>query len=444
MKRILQIIERAGTVKGLQVFQILRFLSFFITGILLSKTILTTQEIGTYENLIFLSGAFSFFWVSGILNATVAQYNKTELRTSNELIFNSGFIILVLNMLLVSVLFLIKPIINELIAHSEDSLFSLLILYILLNNPTYIIEYYLLLKEKPLQLVLYGVGSFILHLTFVFTPLVAGGNLIDAFKGLLFLAFLKNLVLIYLLRANGVFKPDKAICRKLMSVAAPLIISFLIAGSAEYIDGFLISTHFGNEAFAIFRYGAREFPVSLLMANALSMAIIPQLQSGHYVNQQGLKKLKKETTSLMHLLFPISILLILVSPYLYPALFRQEFISSASIFNIYLLLVVSRLLFPQSIIMSQVRTSVIFKTSIIEISINIIASYLLMLKFGMTGVAFGTFLAYLSEKVILVSYCHYRLKIPLTEYLEFRVWIFYTVLLLIVYTLSSFQIQLWH
>lgn len=443
MKRILQIIERAGTVKGLQVFQILRFLSFFITGILLSKTILTTQEIGTYENLIFLSGAFSFFWVSGILNATVAQYNKTELRASNELIFNSGFIILVLNILLVSVLFLMKPIINELIAHAEDSLFSLLILYILLNNPTYIIEYYLLLKEKPLQLVLYGVGSFILHLTFVFTPLVAGGNLIDAFKGLLFLAFLKNLVLIYLLRANGVFKPDKAICRKLMSVAVPLIISFLIAGSAEYIDGFLISTHFGNEAFAIFRYGAREFPVSLLMANALSMAIIPQLQSGHHVNHQGLKKLKKETTSLMHLLFPISILLILVSPYLYPALFRKEFISSASIFNIYLLLVVSRLLFPQSIIMSQVRTSVIFKTSIIEISINIIASYLLMLKFGMTGVAFGTFLAYLSEKVILVSYCHYRLKIPLTEYLEFRVWIFYTVLLLIVYTLSSFQIQLW-
>ena len=438
MKTIIAYFVRSGTVKGLQIFQILRFLSFFITGILLSKTFLKTAEIGIYENLMFLSGAFSFFWVSGILNAVVAKYDDSDIKKSDGLIYNSSLLIFLINILLIILLLILEQWASHLIPENPETYYPLLIVYILLNNTSFINEYYFLLKKKTIPLILYGLGSFLLHLAFVFIPLYFGGTLSCIFYGLIALALIKNLILLYNLRIGIKSSFNFTVIKELGEVALPLILSLLIAGSAEYVDGFLISTHFRNDAFAIFRYGAREFPLSLLMANSLSMAIIPRLRKGEYIDSNGLENLKAETNSLMHLVFPTSILLMLASPYLYPIVFRPEFISSSSIFNIYLLLVISRVLFPQSIIMSQVRTSVIFKTAIAEIFINVLASYALMLQFGMIGVAYGTFIAFFCEKIILAIYCHFELKIPLSRYLNVKVWLIYTIMLLIAF---SYTIQ---
>jgi O-antigen/teichoic acid export membrane protein len=433
VSKLIKFLEQAGTVRGLQIFQILRFLTFFITGVLLSKTFLTVRQIGIYESFVFLSGAFSFFWVSGILNSLLSRYDEhNPIKAASE-IFNTGLLLITVNFALVVLLFVFNKIIYSLIPENPEDIFPFLIAYILLNNPTYLIEYILLLKKKPLRLISYGTTAFVLHLAAVFIPLLIGKDIEYMFYGILGLAIVKNIYLFLLLKKNGYFRINTSEWANQLSLAIPLTLSLLISGSAEYIDGLLISTHFGNDAFVVFRYGAKELPLATLMANSLSMAMVPILRNGATISMQGLEKLKTETTGLMHLLFPLTILLLFFSPLIYPVLFRPEFSQSAGIFNIYLLLLISRMLFPQSIIMASQKTGIIFKTALIEISVNIVGSYLLMLKFGIMGVAIGTVIAFFSEKLILTIWCHYRLKISIRKYLPVKTWLIYTLILLAVY-----------
>jgi O-antigen/teichoic acid export membrane protein len=212
----------------------------------------------------------------------------------------------------------------------------------------------------------------------------------------------------------------------------PLILSFLLSGSSDYIDGFLVTSHFGSDAFAIFRYGAREFPVSLLLANALSTAMVPAL-SIHKTEQEGFDQLKKSSLRLMHFLFPLTIALMLSSTYLYPLIFRKEFMESAPIFNVYLLLIVSRMIFPQTVVMAKQSTGIVFKIAIIEIIVNVLASYLLMLKFGIIGVAWGTVIAYYTEKLFLSGYLYKVYGLQLGSYTPVKVWTFYTLLVFTTY-----------
>jgi O-antigen/teichoic acid export membrane protein len=133
---------------------------------------------------------------------------------------------------------------------------------------------------------------------------------------------------------------DYRMIREHLVYSLPLIISLLLSGSSEFIDSFLISSHFGSDQFALFRYGAKELPIAILLANALSTAIVPRLGNKEQV-QNRLVELKKESAKLMNLLFPLSIFLLLTSYWIYPLLFRQEFLESAKIFNVYIAGIVS-------------------------------------------------------------------------------------------------------
>ena len=187
--------------------------------------------------------------------------------------------------------------------------------------------------------------------------------------------------------------------------------------------------------FAIFRYGAKEFPLSLLLANALSTALIPTL-SGSNQLEEGMTMLKEKSKRLMHFLFPISILLILSSRWFYPLVFNKNFVESVPIFNIYLLLVICRLVFPQTLVMAMRKTKTIFIISIIEIAVNVIASYLLMLRFGLIGIAYGTVIAFFTEKGLLMWYLFHKTNVLPVKYIPIRTWIIYCIALLSCYWVS--------
>ncbi len=430
MKKILELIRKTGTIRGLQIFQLLRFGGFFLTGILLAKGPVSIEQIGIYESLMFLSGAFSFFWISGFLNAMLIRFSKEQEDHQGTYLFNVAAQIAAFNLLLILILFIFKNSLTQLLPDAGIQYYNLLLMYILINNPTFINEYILLLKEKSLTLVIYGILSFLANIIAVIVPVYLGYGLEVVLVSLLLVSVLKLCFLGYLLTIFAKVKIESKIWSAQLQFSTPLILSLLISGSAEYIDGLLVSSHFGADAFAIFRYGARELPFSLLMANALSSAMVPRLsqQSGF---SEGIRDLKSEGSKLMHLLFPLTIILLISSKWLYPLVFRPEFSQSAVVFNVFLLLIISRMVFPQSILMALGNTAIIFKIAIFEILINISASYVLMLKFGMLGVAYGTLLAFYSEKALLIWHLHKKEGIQPGLYTNLKIWLGYSILLLI-------------
>lgn len=432
MNKFLSYLEKIGTIRGLQIFQILRFGSFFLTGILLAKSKLGIRDIGCYESMIFLSGAFSFFWVSGLLNGLLNRYNKDQSAGDKGLFTTAAITLYILTIVLVLFLLLFRESVMNLLPAEARSYYFLILAYILFNNPTFLIDYIYLLLNKPLQLVIYGLVTFASGVICVILPVYSGFPISYSIVALILLAAVKNILLMYLLKrySHNDFNMEKAVA--LIAFSIPLILSMLVSGSAEYIDGFLVSTHFGSDAFAIFRYGAKEFPVSLLMANALSMAIIPKFTASG-LDASSLGYLKKESLRLMHILYPMTIVLMLLSHWIYPIIFRAEFISSASVFNVYLLLLISRMMFPQPIVMAMGHMKIILYTSIVEITVNVLSSYFLMLKFGIIGVAYGSLIAYLTEKILLMIYSYRILGISPGHYFSLKTWSLYSAFLLIIY-----------
>lgn len=417
----------------MQLFQLLRFGSFLLTGILLAKGGISLETIGAYESLLFVSGALSFFWVNALLSSLLATYPSHN--EQKKYLFNVAVLITLCSVIIFAAVRLAEPLFISSFSKNALPYFHLFSYFLLLNNPCYLIEYIYIIREKPSRLLLYGIITFTITTVVVVMPLYLGYDLSVAVWGLIIISIFKLIWLLKLLFVHAEFKFQGAYVKQHFLLALPLLFSFLMSGSADYIDGLMVSHFFGAKWFAIFRYGAKEFPLSLLLANALSMALLPKL-SGSNQLEEGMKILKEKSKRLMHFLFPISMLLVLTSTWFYPMVFNKNFVASVPVFNIYLLLIISRLVFPQTLVMALKNTKIIFFISLAEITVNVVASYLLMLKFGLIGIAYGTIIAFAVEKLLLVVYLYAFKNVNPGKYIPIKTWSLYCILLLLCYYIS--------
>lgn len=195
-------------------------------------------------------------------------------------------------------------------------------------------------------------------------------------------------------------------------------------GSAmDFVDGWFVSKYFDSGTFAIFRYGSRELPLSAVLYSSLSAAMIPLLMNGRIKSDE----LKIRATLLMHYLFPVSIVLILASPYIFSVIYSPEFRTSAFIFNIYLLILTSRVLIPQAYNLALHQHKIIIWSGIAELICNIILSYWWMQRWGIYGLAFATMFSYFIQKIILILFNKRKNDIPFSAYINLKYYFAYCI-----------------
>jgi len=417
-------------VRALQVFQVIRFGAFFLTGILFAKLGLGAYSIGLYESLLFLGSLLSFFWLSGFTQSLLAHYKPAE--KSSE--FFNAFLVLLGFSALVFVAFRLLVTPFSFLANNPEILayYGTFSFYVVLIGPVYLVEYILLLKEKAKSLVAYGVFSFGTQLAFITLPILMGYGLEEAIIGLTLSAALRFLVLVGLLLKYAEFRLNPDFLVSFIRTAAPLIVGALFAGSAEYFDGLIVSHYFDEKAFAVFRYGAKEFPLVLLLASAFSNGMVPKVSQNLTA---GLVEIRQGSVRMMHAFFPISVGLMLVSGWLYPQLFSAEFAQSAAVFNVYLLLVISRVVFPQTLLIGLRHAKAIMMVSIIELLLNISLSLLFVQWFGLVGVAYATVLAFAVEKLMLMGILYRKEGISPVSYWPWKEHLAYSVVMMGVYVM---------
>ncbi len=429
-----KIIGRLDNVKSLQAFQIMRFGAVILTNILLAKSILSIDDIGIYETLIFLGTGISFFWVSGLLKGMLTSYPKLNEQEKQEFFFNVFLVFLGMSLLVTSVFYCFEQsIINGLTNHKYLPFYNLLCLYVLLNTPTFLVEYIYLLTNQPRQIVSFGIYAFGMYVLVVILPVLFGFGVKGALLGLITLAITKLGWTIVLLTQYARFRFNWTILRPYLWLSFPLVLNILVAGGAEYIDGIIIHRFFDSETFAIFRYGARELPLALALTTAFSTAMIPVVAEDL---KTGLQSIKEQSATFVRWLFIISIALMLLAPILFPIVFNPDFKGSALIFNIYLLLLCSRVLFPQTILIGQEKTGIILWVALIELCINVGVSLILVQTMGLAGVAWATVIAFAAEKIMMISYNYFKLNIPLSAYLNIKMYSIYSLLLIASFFLS--------
>ena len=128
----------------------------------------------------------------------------------------------------------------------------------------------------------------------------------------------------------------------------------------------------------------------------------------------------------------------LVSPYIFELVYSDEYLVSAFIFNIYLLIICSRILLPQIIFYAKHNNNLLMVVAFVEFIINIGLSLYLMQYYGLYGIAFATVVAFLIQKLILIIYGWKVYKISLAEYIHVSKYILYSIALYASFCLSVF------
>ncbi|HEX5111288.1 MAG TPA: polysaccharide biosynthesis C-terminal domain-containing protein [Saprospiraceae bacterium] len=415
----------ADHVRMIQAYTLCRQSGIILGSIVIAR-VLPLDQVGILE-LLFLCGYLvTFFWSDAFLKGYLARKNELDLTASPSVFLLFCFLAGLLSM---SLLFVGRHLLVPLFTNQDE--LNGLVLFGLYQ--AFVI---------PLWLAPYTGGlnrhNIILSSAFVLIgPAFAcwvGHSSLPGINGILIGLLSYALVGFVWMLTQVKFSPDLKLSRLLIAiwpVTWPLILYAVSSTIAKSLDSWLVAHFFDANVFAVFRYGAREFPLVVSLAAGLSTVMIPRL-----FQNEALPELKLRSTRLMNRCYPIVAILMLFSPPLFAWVFGESFKASAIIFNIYLLLTLTQLIFPQTILTARGDTKLLWFVSILELIVNVVASLLLMIPFGLVGIVWGTWIAFAFEKIILLVLVSRKYQIPPSSIFSLRTLVMYTLILTVTFILS--------
>ncbi|MEZ4941877.1 MAG: polysaccharide biosynthesis C-terminal domain-containing protein [Saprospiraceae bacterium] len=418
--------------RAMQLYQLLRLGSVILTSILLAKSSLSLSAIGSYEALLFIGSTAAFFWANGLLQGIPPVYARLEGDNREAFLFNVFVLFGAIALALFGLLWLGQGwLVPALTGLPEVPGFGWFCLYLFFNLATLPVEYVYLLREQPGALAGWGLLSFGLFVLAMAAPVYAGFGLEGGLIALAVLGALRFWWTLRLLRQHNVMQWRPDLLRPYLRFSTPLVFNLMVGNLVVLFDSWLVGWHYQDEAlFAVFRYGSREFPLATALATALGTALLARITSQP---ESGLAELKTKTRRLFHVLFPLTILVMWAAKPLFPLVFSPAFADSAGLFQIYLLLTLNRVLLPNTIVLAKGRPRIILLVGLIELIVKIVLGFLFIHWWSLAGLAWSAVIAFFIEKIGLIVYLERRLKIPTSDWLDWRWYLGYALALVLVF-----------
>lgn len=435
--KLLQLYHKKASdpVFAFQYFLAIRFIVSLLVSIIMVKSALPTDQLGFYEVIIFVVTAISFFWSVGIKNALLSFYPSLS-NDKKPLFLATVFWILLILSLCSSLIFYVFDgfLVQLFTGYDFVPHMSYGALYLFTSVPLVLIENVLYLRENSTSLMRYTHWSHVVLLVFMCIVAIWSPNLPSFLIAGILWSCIRWFYMLTFIFKNQLTRWDKQIAITFLVFSFPLIFNVLLGSVMDMIDSLFVTHYFDESFFPIFKYGAREMPFSTLLFSSLSAALVPLLiKNGLYS-----KQVKVRVTNLMHLVFPLALILMYISPIVFPLIYDQNFLQSAFIFNVYLMILSSRVLIPQAYNLALHQHRIIVWTSVLEIIINIILSYWWVQYWGVYGLAMATVVAYFVQKVILIIYNKIVNKISIDQYLPVKWYFIYTSLMILSFFISNF------
>lgn len=424
------------SVRALQFLQLFRFVALLLIGIVLSKTGIGISQIGTYETFLLISGASCFFWTGGMLQTMLSLKQENSTRKS-EAYFNIFLIFMVLAVITALGVFLLQSQIACFVGFSGGRIpyLKILLAYIVLSCPANLVEYIYLIENRPCRIAVYGAIVFTLQILAVTIPVIYTDDLGYGLYGLLLVTAIKFAWLVIAVLRFSRLKISGKYIGIFLRLSAPFVLSVLIVKGIQYVDSLLVAYKFDEGTYAMFRYGAKEFPLILLPAVALSEAFSARIANSRDIGEV-VENLRRENKHIMHICIPVAMVAIITSKFLYPLVFNEDFYESAFIFNIYCFAAIFRFIVPESILVGKRQSRPILAAASINILVNIVLGLVLMNFIGIAGIAIAFLVGNIVEKVVLVSVVKSLYGIRPSQYLDTKIFMYYTILLAICLAVS--------
>ena len=406
--------------RTLQLAGMVRFVLIFIQGVVLVKAGVPLAIVGQVEFVFFLANFMMFYWQTGGQNGMLSWVPDEQIAGGEDRKLGAVFTAVHV-FALVAAIVLILVFQVEAVRTSSEAIGSndiwLLALYVLFTLPTSPIIYNYLIRKQFRKILWYIAVSYTLQISAVLIPMLMGMGIREMLSGLVIFAFVRWVFVL----VDGKWLvgglPSRKLVGAFMLFSLPLVLHALNSGLMDYVDGWIVSWFFGDELFAVYRYGAKELPINALLIGGLLSGMIPKYSAAGGVDAVALRA---ELRKLIMTLFPFNCLLIVVSPLIFEFVYSSDFILSARIFNIYALTLLSRIIINQVFLYVHKLNWILALSTTAEIVINVILSVIFLQKLGLLGIPLATVVAYFAHKLFLIFYIRQTMSVRLVSYLPGR------------------------
>jgi O-antigen/teichoic acid export membrane protein len=304
--------------------------------------------------------------------------------------------------------------------HSDQlpSLLRVFALYPALMLPVVAVESVFMTFNRISTLFLFNVITKTIVFFVVVTPIYLGYSMVSAIYAWTLFAGIQLAAAIWLMQkvmGEAPIRFEKKWLVEQIKYVFPLAAAAILGALGLNTDKVVVSTLGNPEIFAIYSNGAIELPMVGVIGGAVTMTLLPimNLYAKEKRTEEFLGLWYRSQIKVAFVLFPIWIYFMFFANEAIVLLFSRTYIESVIIFQIYLLLVPSRLCTFNRILAPLNKNWIYAISHAIQLVTGCILCYVGFTKYGTIGVAAGAvmsvyinilFLAYVSAKFLNIPF----------------------------------------
>jgi len=298
----------------------------------------------------------------------------------------------------------------------------------ILEVPTWPVNNILLASDRQKDASWYQLINGLLTFLAMLGPLLLGYELDTAIWSLFGYSVIRFIISFVWL---GLILPERTepipagLLREQIRFALPIGLSALVSRLNRYADKFIVSYFVAEEAFAIYNIGAQEVPVVRVIPFAVGSVLISRYvalyMARNFAELQALWRKGVEKVSLI--VIPLTILFIVIAHEFIVVLFGAANASAALPFQIYTVIILTRVAHYGSVLQAYGDTKGIVRLSVNLLLTNIILTIPMTYQWGIIGAVSGTLLANLLNWRITLGVIGKHMDLPWFRALPFHAYL---------------------
>ena len=214
-------------------------------------------------------------------------------------------------------------------------------------------------------------------------------------------------------------RPNRNLWKYQLAYALPFALAVGIEVLQTNLHSYVVASKFDAATFAIYAVGCLQIPlVDLITTSAANVMMVKMAEDGLHEQQSTALELWHHTMSRLALLiFPLAVVLLLLSRDVIITLFTGTYVASVPIFMAWTLTIIPAVFCVDAVLRAYAQTRFLFAMNVIRLGLVVGLISWCLSAFGLVGAVLVTLLATTAVRIISIARIAYLLKARLTNIL---------------------------
>jgi O-antigen/teichoic acid export membrane protein len=269
----------------------------------------------------------------------------------------------------------------------------------------------------------YGTSDVARTTLLVIPAFVHGGLRGVLWGGVAFGALRVVAMLYWLWREFGAdLRPDRRLWRYQLAYALPFALAVGIEVLQANLHSYVVASKFDAATFAIYAVGCLQIPlVDLITTSAANVMMVKMAEDGLHDQMATALELWHHTMSRLALLiFPLAVVLLMLSRDVIITLFTSNYVASVPIFMTWTLTIIPAVFCVDAVLRAYAQTRFLFAMNVLRLGLVVALISWCLSAFGLVGAVLVTLMATTIVRILSIARIAQLFEVPLRRILPWR------------------------